>query len=74
MGTSKIYLDAGNRYERNGYGLLNLVVGYPFGQWEVAAYANNTLNKKYDAEGYNAGYYTIYSPPREVGARLTWRM
>lgn len=74
VGTSKIYLDAGNRYERNGYGLLNLVVGYPFGQWEVAAYANNTLNKKYDAEGYNAGYYTIYSPPRELGARLTWHM
>lgn len=73
-GTSKVYLDADNRYERNGYALLNLVAGYPFGHWEVATYANNVANKKYDAVGYNAGYYTVYSPPREVGVRLTWRM
>lgn len=73
VGTSKIYLDPANRYERNGYGLVNLVTGYRKGDWEVATYANNVANKRYDAVGYNAGYYTVYSPPREVGLRLTWR-
>lgn len=58
VGASKIYLDA----------------GYAFGHWKVAAYTNSAINKKYDAEGYNAGYYTIYSPPREVGARQTWHI
>ena len=73
VGTSKIYLDASNESQRNGYGLVNLVAGYQRGKWEIAAYANNVADKRYDAVGYN-GRYTIYSPPREVGARLTWRM
>lgn len=74
VGSSKLYLDADNQYKRNGYGLVNLVSGYRLDGWEIAAYANNVANKKYDAVGYNAGHYTIYSPPREVGMRLTWRM
>ncbi|HBP4890003.1 TPA: TonB-dependent receptor [Pseudomonas aeruginosa] len=73
VGTSKIYLDAANQFQRNGYGLVNLVAGYQRSNWEIAAYANNVADKKYDAVGFN-GYYTIYSPPREIGARLTWRM
>lgn len=74
VGSSKIYLDAANQYQRNGYGLVNLVAGYQRGNWEIAAYANNVGNKTYDAAGYQGGYVTIYSPPREVGVRLTWRM
>ncbi|HIE3983666.1 TonB-dependent receptor [Serratia marcescens] len=67
-------LDAANQYQRNGYGLVNLVAGYQRGDWEIAAYANNVGNKTYDAAGHQGGYVTIYSPPREVGGRLTWRM
>ncbi|CAM4297493.1 TonB-dependent receptor [Kerstersia similis] len=74
VGSSKIYLDAANQYRRNGYGLVNLVAGYQRGDWEIAAYVNNLADKTYDAAGYQGGYVTIYSPPREIGARLTWRM
>jgi len=73
-GTSKVYLDAANSYKRNGYGLIDLVIGYQHGNWEVAAYVNNAANKTYDAVGYQNGFVTVYSPPREVGMRLTWRM
>lgn len=73
-GTSKVYLDAANSYKRNGYGLIDLVIGYQQSNWEVAAYVNNAANKTYDAVGYQNGFVTVYSPPREVGMRLTWRM
>lgn len=74
VGASKVYLDAANQYRRNGYGLVNLVAGYQHGNWEIAAYANNVADKTYDAVGYQNGFVTVYSPPREVGVRLTWRM
>lgn len=74
VGSSKIYLDAANQYQRNGYGLVNLVAGYQYKNWEIAAYAHNVADKTYDAVGYQGGYVTVYSPPREVGVRLTWRM
>ncbi|HBP28167.1 TonB-dependent receptor [Advenella sp. S44] len=74
VGTGKVYLDAANKYKRNGYGLINLTAGYAGKNWEVAAYVNNAANKKYDAVGYQNGFVTVYSPPREVGMRLTWRL
>lgn len=74
IGTSKVYLDAANEYQRNGYGLVNLVAGYQHNHWEIATYANNASDKTYDAVGYQNGFVTVYSPPREVGLRLTWRM
>jgi len=72
--SGKMYLDPGNAYQRNGYGLIDLTVGYQRGDWEIAAYAHNLANKTYDAPGYQGGFVTIYSPPREVGLRVTWRM
>lgn len=74
VGGSKVYLDAANEYQRNGYGLINLIAGYTHGNWELAAYANNIANKTYDAVGYQNGFVTVYSPAREVGLRLTWRL
>jgi iron complex outermembrane receptor protein len=74
VGSSKVYLDAANQYQRNGYGLINLVAGYARGDWEIAAYVNNAADKTYDAVGYQNGFVTVYSPPREVGLRLTWRL
>ncbi|MFL9926844.1 TonB-dependent receptor [Herbaspirillum lusitanum] len=72
--TGKVYLDAANRYSRNGYGLLNVSGGYRIGQTEISAYINNLANRRYDAVGYQNGIVTVYSPPREAGLRLTWRM
>ncbi len=74
VGTGKVYLDAANDYKRNGYGLINLTAGYAGKNWDVAAYVKNAANKKYDAVGYQNGFVTVYSPPREVGLRLTWRL
>lgn len=74
LGSSKMYLDAANDYRRNGYGLINLAAGYPFGRWEVSAYVNNLADQRYDAVGYQNGFVTVYSPPREAGLRLSWQL
>lgn len=74
VASSKVYLDASNRYRRNGYGVVNLAVGYRVGAWDVSGYVNNLADRRYDAVGYQNGYVTVYSPSREVGVRLTWRM
>ncbi|MGP5018912.1 TonB-dependent receptor [Vreelandella alkaliphila] len=73
-GSSNVYLDAANQHWRNGYGLIDLVTGYQRGNWEISAYANNVADKTYDAVGYQNGFVTVYSPPREVGLRLAWRL
>jgi len=73
-GTGRVYLDAANRYRRNGYGLVNLAAGVTVRQVEISAYVNNLANRRYDAVGYQNGIVTVYSPPREVGLRLTWRI
>ncbi|KXU37523.1 TonB-dependent receptor [Cephaloticoccus primus] len=73
-GTSKAYVDPANVYRREGYAVVNLVAGYQLGDWEIAAYANNVADETYDANGYQGNTVTIYSPPREIGLRMTWRL
>lgn len=73
-GTGRVYLDAANRYSRNGYGLVNLAAGVTVRQVEITAYVNNAANRRYDAVGYQNGIVTVYSPPREAGVRFTWRI
>jgi iron complex outermembrane receptor protein len=73
-GTGKVYLDAANRYSRNGHGRLDMSAGYTQGPWELTAYVRNLANRRYDAVGYQNGIVSVYSPPREVGVRLNWRM
>ncbi|WP_241069197.1 TonB-dependent receptor [Achromobacter insuavis] len=73
-GTGPVYLDAANRYRRNGYALVNLAAGVTVRQVEISAYVNNLANRRYDAVGYQNGIVTVYSPPRELGLRLTWRL
>jgi len=53
---------------------VNLVAGYQRGSWEIAAYTDNATDQRYDAVGYQNGFVTVYSPPREAGLRLTWRL
>lgn len=73
-GASKIYLDAANKYGRAGYGVIDLMAGRTFGHTELSAYVHNAGNRKYDTIGFLNGTTTIYSPPREVGLRLTHRL
>lgn len=73
VGSGKVYLDAANRYQRKGYSLINLAAGYERGDWQVSTYLHNAADKQYDAVGYQNGFVTVYSPPREAGIRLTWR-
>lgn len=73
-GVGRVYLDAANRYARNGYGLVNLAAGVTVNQVEITAYVNNLADRRYDAVGYQNGIVTVYSPPREVGLRLSWRI
>lgn len=70
----KIYLDAANRYERPGYALVDLSSGYRFGQYMVSGYVENLLNKRYDSEGLLNGAVTVYSPPRQIGVKLSFEL
>lgn len=38
-GSSRVYLDAANRYQRSGYRLVDATAGYRRGSWEIAAYS-----------------------------------
>lgn len=72
----KVYVDAANTaaYRRPGYGVVNLAAGYAWGHTELTAYVNNAADKQYDTVGFPSGTITIYSPPREFGLRLNWRL
>lgn len=73
-GASKVYLDATNAYSRNGFGIIDLSAGYLLKDVELTVYANNVTNRRYDSVGFLNGLVTIYSPPREVGLRVSWRL
>lgn len=73
-GTGRVYLDAANRYSRNGHGVVSLAAGVTVRQLEITAYVNNLANRRDDAVGYQNGIVTVYSPPREAGVRFTWRI
>jgi len=72
--SSKVYLDAANKYKRNGYGQFDLTTGIIRGALDFSVYAKNLNDKTLNAIGYQNGFVTVYSPPREIGLRLTWRM
>lgn len=72
-GVGKSYLDPANRYERSAYQLVNLSLGYRVNnQLTVTTYADNLFDKEYNAVGFMNGSVTVYSPPREIGMRVTY--
>ncbi|MBJ7552016.1 TonB-dependent receptor [Marinomonas ostreistagni] len=72
---SKVYLDAGNNYQQDGYNLINLSASYPLSERaSLSGYINNLADKEYNAVGYQNGYVTVYSPPREIGLKFTMRL
>ncbi|MGE4452227.1 TonB-dependent receptor [Castellaniella sp.] len=73
-GASKVYLDAANEYTRNGFGVLDLSAGYMLKNVDLTVYVNNVADRHYDAVGFLNGLVTIYSPPREVGVRVSWKL
>lgn len=72
-GYGTMYFDKQNTYKRDPFDLVNLKIGYESEHWDVYLYADNLFDKNYDSEGYYSGYYTIYSPPRELGITANWR-
>ncbi|WP_417553069.1 TonB-dependent receptor [Marinomonas fungiae] len=75
VANSSVYLDAANTYKQDGYTTLNIAGQYPLSERAtLSAYANNVTNQEYDAVGYQNGNVTVYSPPRELGLKLTWEL
>ena len=76
VGAGKIHVDAANTPagKRAGYGVVNLSAGYAWARTELTAYVNNAADKHYDVVGFPASTITLYSPPREVGLRLGFRL
>ncbi|WP_417692826.1 TonB-dependent receptor [Pseudomonas sp.] len=70
----KTYLDSANQYSRGGYGLINLNAGYDIGRYGISAYVKNAADKRYDAVGYLNGTARVYSPPREIGLRVSYEL
>jgi len=72
IGNGPMYLNKENRYQRDAYHLVNASLGYETGPFAVSVYADNLFDTEYDAEGYFGGFYTVYSPPRELGVKLAY--
>lgn len=72
-GYGRMYFDKANEFERAPYDLVNLKFGYESENYDIYLYGKNIFDKVYDSEGFYSGYYTIYSPPREIGISTTWR-
>ena len=70
----KTYLDSANQYSRGGYGLIDLNAGYDFSHYGICAYVKNAADKRYDAVGYLNGTARVYSPPREIGLRVSYEL
>ncbi|MCW4630633.1 MULTISPECIES: TonB-dependent receptor domain-containing protein [Marinomonas] len=72
VGSSAVYLDAANKYQQKGYEVVNVSASYPLtDKASLSAYVNNLQDRQFDAVGYQNGYVTVYSPPREYGVKFT---
>ncbi|OOV86003.1 TonB-dependent receptor [Oceanospirillum linum] len=72
VATGSVYLNAANTYEQEGYKIINLSSSYAMtDNIRTSAYVNNIEDREYDAVGYQNGYVTVYSPPREFGFKFT---
>ena len=74
VGYGKMYLDTANEYPRDAYQLVNAKVGYEAENWDIYLYGKNIFDKDYSYHGYAGGYYILYSAPREIGIKLTYRL
>ncbi len=75
IGVGKMYLEKTNTYKRDAYQLVNAKVGYEANNWDIYLYGKNIFDKEYNTEFYGPGpgYFKLYSQPREIGVKLTYR-
>ncbi len=73
MGYSKMYFDKANQLPRDAYQLVNAKIGYEAENWDIYLYGKNIFDKEYNSYYIAGGFQTIFSPPREVGVKLTYR-
>lgn len=73
-GVSSSFLDAGNQYRQAGYGVGDITFGYMWRDIDISLFVDNLTNKKYDAVGYLNGSVRIYSPPREFGLKVSYKL
>ncbi|MDB4836993.1 TonB-dependent receptor [Marinomonas sp.] len=71
VANGSMYLNAANTYEQDAYEVVNVSSSYSVtDNAKVSAYVNNVTDQEYDAIGYQNGYVTVYSPPREFGMKF----
>ncbi len=73
IGCGKVYFDKENEFSRDPYEIVNVKIGYEEESWDVYLYGKNIFDEEYDDDGIFGGLYTVYSAPREIGAKLTYR-
>ncbi len=73
IGYGKTYLDIRNEYARDAYHLINAKAGFESENWDIYLYGKNLADTEYDTEGFFGGYYVLYSEPREMGIKGTYR-
>ena len=73
IGYGKMYFDRANTYSKGAYEIVNTKIGYEATSFDIYLYAKNLFDETYDSIGYYGGVYTIYSPPREIGAQVVYR-
>lgn len=73
IGVGKMYFDKTNQFARDAYAVVNAKAGYETENLDIYLYAKNLLDKAYDSVGYQSGFYTFYSDPREIGVRVVCR-
>ena len=72
-GYGKTYFNKENTDSRDAYNLVNAKIGYETQHFDIYLYVKNLFDTEYDSVGAHGGYFTIYSPPREIGTQLTYR-
>lgn len=74
--SGRVYFDAPNTLEEDGYVKLDLRAGYRLNDWELYAYVDNATDADYKTYGtvHTAGTVAYFGDPRMVGlgARLTF--
>ncbi len=73
LGYGEMYFDKANQFVQDAYQLVNAKIGYEAQNWDIYLYGKNIFDKEYNSDGYYGGFYTTFSPPREIGVKLTYR-
>lgn len=74
VGYGKMYGDFSNTFKRDAYQLFNAKVGYEADKWDVYLYGKNIFDEDYTWAGIGGnGWWNLYSDPREIGLKATYR-